>query len=71
MCVYLCVCMCVCVCVCVWLFPFSGSLAGAIDGADNAYSLETPARDMDETAQQPVGWWILATGVKFTGFLGG
>ena len=56
--------------MCVWLFPYSGSLAGAIDGADNAHSLGAPARDMVETAQQPAGWWILATGVKFTGFWG-
>ena len=25
---------------------------------------------MVETAQQPAGWWILATGVKLTGFWG-
>ena len=35
---------------------------GAIDGAVNA------VRDIVETAQQLAGWWILATGVKFTGF---
>ena len=28
----------------------------------------TPACDMVETAHQPAGWWILATGVKFAGF---
>ena len=60
--------MCVCACVYLWLFPYSGSLVGAIDEADNAHSLGTPARDMVETVQQSVGWRILATGVKFTGF---
>ena len=62
--------MCVCVRVCLWLFPYSGSLASAIDGADNAHSPGTPVRDMVETAQKPPGWWILATRVKFTGFWG-
>ena len=47
--------MCVCACVCLWLFPYSGSLVGAIDEADNAHSLGTPARDMVETVQQSVG----------------
>ena len=60
--------MCVCACVCLWLFPHSGSLAGAIDGADNAHSQWTPALDIVETVQKPARWWILATGVKFTGF---
>ena len=56
---------------CWWLFPYSGNLAGAInDGADNAHSPRAPAHDMVETAQQPAGWWILVTGVKFTGFMG-
>ena len=68
MCVY--VCVCVCACVTLWLFPYSGSLVGAIDGADNAHSLGAPACDMVETPQQPCGWWILAIEVKFTGFLG-
>ena len=31
-------CVCVCAIVSLWLFPYSGSLAGAIDGADNAHS---------------------------------
>ena len=49
--------MCVCVhmCMCLWLFPYSGNLVGAIDGAENAHSPGTPARDMVETAQQPAG----------------
>ena len=64
------VCVCVCACVCLWLFPYSGSLVYAIGGADNAHSPGILACDMAETAQQPAGWWILATGVKFTGFWG-
>ena len=67
---YVCVCVCVCMCVYLWLFLYSGSLAGAIDGADNAHSQGTPTPDMVETAQQPAGWWILTTEVKFTGFWG-
>ena len=43
---------------------------GAINGADNAHSTETPAPEMVETIQQPDGWWILATGVNFPGFWG-
>ena len=62
--------MCVSACVCLWLFPYSGSLVGTIDKADNAHSPGTPARDMVETAQQAAAWWILATGLKFTGFWG-
>ena len=58
------------VCVCVWLFPYGGSLVGTVNGAENAHLLGTPAHDMVETAQQPAGWWILATGVEFTGFSG-
>ena len=54
----------------VCLFPYSRSLAGSIDGADNAHLWGTPAHDMFETAQQLAGCWILATGVKFTGFWG-
>ena len=65
------VCVCVCVCVCVFVaISVSRSLVGAIDGAENAHPLGTPAREMVKTAQQPAGWWILATRVKFTGFLG-
>ena len=63
--------LCVCVCVCVFVaISVSRSLVGAIDGAENAHSLGTTAREMVKTAQQPAGWWILATRVKFTGFLG-
>ena len=54
----------------ICLFPYSRSLAGSIDGADNAHLWGTPAHDMFETAQQLAGCWILATGVKFTGFWG-
>ena len=58
--------MCESVCGCF----HTVSLVGAIDGVDNAHSPGTPACDMVETAQQPAGWWILANGVKFTGFWG-
>ena len=44
---------------------------GTIDGADNAHLLGTPACDMVETAQQPAGWWILATGVNMNSGGGG
>ena len=54
--------MCVCVCVCVFVLVCVSGCAVAIDGAVNA------VRDMVETAQQLARWWILATGVKFTGF---
>ena len=54
----------------ICLFPYSRSLAGSINGADNAHSWGAPAHDMVETAKQPAGCWILATGVKFTGFWG-
>ena len=66
----MCVCVCVCVCVCLLLFPYTGSFAGAIDGADIAHSPGTLAHDMVEPAQQPAGWWILANEIKFTGFWG-
>ena len=45
-------------------------MAGSINGADNAHSWGTPAHDLVETAQKPAECWILATGVKFTGFWG-
>ena len=57
----MCVRACVRACVCLWLFPYSGSLAGAIDAADSAHSPGIPARDMVEIAQQPAGsgFWPL------------
>ena len=64
-------CVCVHVCVHVWLFLYSGNLVGPINGADNVHSLGTPACDMVETAQQPAGWWILATGVNMNSGGGG
>ena len=64
----MCVCVCASACVCLWLFPYSESLPVVIDGANNTHSPATSAFDMVETVQEPAGWWILATGVKFTGF---
>ena len=58
------ICECVCGCLCVvvvWLVPSNKQ-------ATLTHWGHLP--DMIETAQQPAGWWILATGVKFTGFCG-
>ena len=55
----------------ICLVSYSRSLAGSIDGADNAHLWGIPAHDMFETAQQLAGCWTLSTGVKFTGFWGG
>ena len=48
-------------------------MAGAIDDrADNAHSPGAPAHGHGwNCPKQPAGWWILVTGVKFTGFWGG
>ena len=69
MCVCVCVCMCVCVCACVFVaVSISWEFGGRHRWSRQCSLTRTPACDMVETTQQSARWWILANGVKCTGF---